>query len=309
VLSATVEAYLSDAFLDRVKAAYRRALAATKPAGGQWAAIDERRADVHAALLASDNEALRAIFIDPTTTDLYYGVDRLCRSYVRLNQASEFIFEALNVADPRARCAAYQIERLREINPTARSAVEIGPGMGRAAYYGHLAGLDYTTIDLPLGIVAQACFLGRALSPDALWFAGEDEAVLGGRIKLLYSAPDRQFDIALNVDSITEMPSEVAFDYFRWAAKNAKHLLSINHEKNRFTVTQLASFSAPNKVIARRACPVWDGYIEEAFSLCGPGTLPPWSRLAAFETFIFAGRVARGIARRWRPFRQLGRLT
>src|ERR1051326_6870668 len=197
-----MEAYLSDAFLDRVRAVYRRAITETKPAVGQWASHDERRADVHAALLAVDHEALRAIFNDPTTTDLYYGVDRLCRSHVRLNDGSEFIFEALNVADPRARCAAYQIDRLRQIDPTVRTVIEIGPGMGRAAYHGHLAGLDYTTIDLPLGIVAQACFLGRALGPDALWFAGEDHVASDGRIKLLYAAPSRRFDIVLNVDSI-----------------------------------------------------------------------------------------------------------
>ena len=210
-----VEPYLSDPFLDRVRAAYGRAIAATKPARGQWAAHDQRRADVRAALLADNNDALRSIFADPTTTDLYFGVDRLCRSLVRLNEASQFIFEALNAGDVRARCAAYQIDRVQQIDSTARTIVEIGPGMGRAAYHGHLAGLDYTTVDLPLGIVAQACFLGRALAPDALWFAGEDQIPQDGRIKLLYGTPDRNFDMALNVDSITEMPHSIAFDYFR----------------------------------------------------------------------------------------------
>lgn len=300
--SATVEAHLSDAFLDRVRAIYRRAIAATKPTRGQWAAHDQRRADVHIALLADDNDALRSIFADPTTTDLYYGVDRLCRSQVRLNNASEFISEALNAADPRAHCAAYQINRLRQIDSTARTVVEIGPGMGRAAYHGYLAGLDYTTIDLPLGIVAQACFLGRALGPDALWFAGEENDLPSdGRIKLLYSTPDRRFDGALNVDSITEMPPTVAFDYFRWAADHVGCLLSINHGKNLFTVAQLAAFSAPNRVIVRRPCPVWDGYTEEAFLLNGSGAMPRILRLAAFETFLVALRYARGIARRCRP--------
>ena len=80
--SAAVQAYLSDAFLDRVKAAYRRALAATSPTEGQWAGHNERRADLHQALLDEDNEALRAVFVDPSTTDLYYGTDRLARSVV-----------------------------------------------------------------------------------------------------------------------------------------------------------------------------------------------------------------------------------
>lgn len=297
-----MEPYLSDAFLGRVRRAYRTAIDAAPATRGQWAALDERRADVHAASLADNHELLREIFIDPTTSDLYYGVDRLCRSHIRLLDPSDFIAEALTGRDPRAYCAEYQIKRLRELDLTARSVVEIGPGMGRAAYYGHLAGVDYTTIDLPLGIVAQACFLGRALGPESIWFAGEHEITPDGRIKLLHSAPDRQFDIVLNVDSITEMPAGVAFNYFRWAAEHARCLLSINHVKNPFTVAQLATFSAPHKILVRHPCPIWEGYIEEAFILNGLGKLPPELRLTAFEMFLVARRVTRGIARRcqWR---------
>ena len=303
--SATVEVYLSDAFLERVRAVYRRAVTATKPAVGLWDSLDQRRADVRSALLASDNKALRLIFTDPTTTDLYYGVDRLCRSHVRLTEPSEFIFEALNPADPRARCATYQVDRLRQIDSNAQTVVEIGPGMRRTAYYGHLSGLDYTTVDLPLGIVAQACFLGRALGPDALWFAGENDVPSEGRIKLLYSAPDRHFDIVLNVDSFTEMPAAIAFNYFRWAAGHARCLLSINHNMNPFTVAQLAAFSAPNQILVRHPCPVWSGYIEEAFLLNGVGPLPRQCRLATFEMFLLARRAARGFVRRFQSLRLL----
>jgi hypothetical protein len=295
-------AHLSDTFLDRVRAAYGRAIAATARPRGQWAVHEERRRDVHAALLAADNTTLRAIFNDPTTTDLYHGADNLCRSYTRLSDPSEFIGEALR--DERARCAAYQVKRLQELNPAARLIVEIGPGMGRAAYYGYLAGMDYTTIDLPLGIVAQACFLGRALGPDALWFAGEDDLSSDGRIKLLYSAPNRRFDLALNVDSITEMPAAVAFYYFRWVAAHTSCLLSINHERNLFTVAELAAFSAPNKVVTRRPCPVWNGYTEEVLLLSGPGLAPRGLNLAAFGTLVFARRAARSIAHRCLVFRQ-----
>jgi len=289
-----VEAYLSDAFLDRVRRAYHHAIAARPPTRGLWASHDARRTDVHAALVDRNNDALRSILIDPTTTDLYYGVDDLCRSIMRLNAPSEFVNVALR--HDRARIATYQIARLKELLPAARSVVEIGPGMGRAAYYGHRAGLDYTTVDLPLGIVAQACFLGRALGPDALWFAGEDEVAPDGRIKLLYSAPDRRFDIVLNVDSITEMPAAVAFEYFRWAACHAHCLLSINHEKNRFTVAQLAAFSAPMQRIVQRTCPAWDGYMEDAFLLNRRDMLPGSLRLTAFQAFVLAHRIKRRAA-------------
>jgi len=296
--------YLSAAFLARVKAAYARAMAAAAPTSGQWIALDARRADVHAALLADGDDALRAIFADPTITDLYYGVDRLSRSGVRLSDPSQFILEALNLGDPRVRYAAYQIERLQEVNPDAQTVVEIGPGMGRAAYYGHLAGLDYTTIDLPLGIVAQACFLGAALGPDALWFAGEDDLPPNGRIKLLHTAPDRRFDVALNVDSLTEMSSAVAFAYFRWAAAHLGCLLSINHDKNRFTVAELAFFAAPHQLAMRRPCPVWEGYLEEVFLFRGPGALPRWFCLGGFETLVLARDGWRAIMRHITPRRR-----
>jgi len=292
VQSAAVQAYLSDAFLDRVKAAYRRALAATSPTEGQWAGHNKRRADVHRALLDEDNKALRTVFVDPTTTDLYYGVDRLARSAVRLNETDDFVFEALR--DARAQCAAYQIKRIQELVPTARAVVEIGPGMGRAAYYGHLAGLDYTTIDLPLGIAAQACFLGRALGPDALWLAGEDHIPQDGRIKLLYSVPERHFDIALNVDSITEMPAAVALDYFRWMAAHAAVFLSINHDLNEFSVANLA---AGAKVWVRRPCPVWHNYIEEVF-LMKPARTPRLLNLARLKASVAIRRYTRGVMRR-----------
>lgn|GEM_PF-4109610 len=289
--SAAVEAYLSDEFLDRVRRAYRLALDAAPKARGQWASHNARRADVHIALLADGNDALRPIFADPTITDLYYGADDLCRTVNKLRNPSDFVCEALS--HQRARIAAYQIARIRELVPDARSVVEIGPGMGRSAYYGHLAGLDYTTIDLPLGIVAQACFLARVVGPDALWFAGEAEATADGKIKLLYRAPEQRFDVALNVDSITEMPTATAFDYFRWAGLHARCLLSINHERNRFTVAQLAKFSIPATIIAKGPCPAWDGYSEEVFLPHESDLLPTRLRLAAFEACVMAHRVRR----------------
>ena len=101
----------------------------------------------------------------------------------------------------RAIQALYQTWRLFQLVGPKQSIVEIGPGMGRTAYYAYRAGLtDYTTIDLPLGVVAQACFLGAVLGADKIWMEGDDEGSTDGRIKLLSTKPKRQFDIALNVE-------------------------------------------------------------------------------------------------------------
>jgi hypothetical protein len=82
------------------------------------------------------------------------------------------------VASYRAIAALYQGFRLTQEARTIEqcSVLEIGPGMGRTAYYAIKAGIEqYVTIDLPMGVVAEACFLGATLGPDALWMLGDDE--------------------------------------------------------------------------------------------------------------------------------------
>jgi hypothetical protein len=259
--------YPSDDFLDRVRRAYQSAIATTRAVGGMWHDIDARRADVHAALLADGTDALRAIFIDPVSTDLYYGVDNLCRSIAPTIEPSSFVAHALD--SERAKLAVYQVRRLQELAGPRCTVIEIGPGMGRAAFYGHHAGLDYTTVDLPLGVVAQACFLGVTLGPEALWFEGEDPSNRSGRIKILAGLPESDFEIALNVDSLTEIPVTVALDYMRSLAPHAGLFLSINHENNFFTAGEAAVYSGNWRRKSRRACPVWSGYVEEVFSPCG----------------------------------------
>jgi len=92
------------------------------------------------------------------------------------------------------------------------------------------------------------------------------------------------------------MLAAMAFEYFRWAASHAHCLLSINHEKNRFTVAQLAAFSAPMQRIVQRTCPAWDGYMEDAFLLNRRDLLPGSLRLTAFQAFVLAHRIKRRAA-------------
>src|ERR1700683_3585944 len=198
--------YLSDAFLDRVRRSYRHALdAGARTTGRTWKLIDARRADVHNALLASDNRALRQIFADPIQTDLYYGMDGLCRSYMKSSDGRPFLELAL--ASTRAPLARYQANRLlsalRSISGTA--VVEIGPGTGHCAFFAYRDGVtDYTTIDLPLGMVAQARFLAEALGPDKIWMEGDAEPPPINKIRIFSAAslPDRQYDVVINVDSM-----------------------------------------------------------------------------------------------------------
>jgi hypothetical protein len=266
--SAAVEPYLSDPFLDRVKAAYRRALEAGGRAQGRiWRKIDARRRDVHEALLADGNAGLRSIFADPVATDLYFGMDNLCRSIIGSSNGQPFL--RLAFQSVRAERAQHQAQRvlaaLALIN--GKSVVEIGPGMGHCAFYAFQAGVtDYATIDLPLGMVAQARFLGEALGPDRIWMAGEPNGI-ANRINL-YSIPDvpqRKFGLVLNVDSMTEMSLSAALNYITWINQHSRLFLSMNHEVNPFTVASIAHCRLAGKQLDRRPVPDREGYFEELF--------------------------------------------
>jgi hypothetical protein len=270
-MTTNVEACLSDAFLDRVRRAYRRALdAGARPRGRIWRKIDARRRSVHEALLAEGNNALRAIFADPVATDLFFGTDNLCRSIVGSSNGRPFLELALESA--RATYARHQLEQLQaalaSINGT--SVVEIGPGVGHCAFFAHRAGIDYTTIDLPLGLVAQACFLGHAAGPENIWLDGDPEAGARNQIKLLSAArlPDGRFDVALNVDSMTEMSLAAALDYVAWINSHARLFVSMNHEINAFTISDVAERCLAGRRLERRRVPERGlYYFQETFRI------------------------------------------
>jgi hypothetical protein len=264
-----MEAYLSDAFLDRVRRAYRRALDdGARTRGRIWRKIDARRRDVHEALLADGNAALRAIFADPVATDLYFGVDNLCRTILGSSNGRPFL--ELAFESVRAQRGRYQLERLTATLAVigGQSVVEIGPGMGHCAFYAHHAGLtDYTTVDLPLGVVAQARFFAQALGPDKLWIDGDPGEGARDQIKLFSVArlPDRRFDAALNVDSMTEMSLTAALDYLSWINRHARLFVSINHELNAFTVADIAKYSLTAKKLERTPVPYSSYYFQETY--------------------------------------------
>jgi HAMP domain-containing protein len=198
------------------------------------------------------------------------------------------------IVSQRAVQALYQVHRvLQELRGLARrSVLEIGPGMGRAAYYGMMAGIsDYTTLDLPLGVVAQACFLGAAIGPEAIWLVGDDPTAAHGRIRLLPSTlplPDRSFALVVNVDSMPEMDTAALDTYGAWIASHSDALLSINHEANLPTIADIGDrFFA--SAMSRRF-PYWmrTGYVEETFRFTHAGAPDEIARLqatiAALET-------------------------
>lgn len=125
---------------------------------------------------------------------------------------------------------------------------EIGGGAGHLAYYLHKLGYeDISIVDLPTISISQMYFLSVNIGKD--------------KIKLL--APQEftgEYDIVINVDSMTEMSIESAKEYCE-KMKDDTYFLSINHEANAFTVAQICEMER----ISRN--PFWlrRGYVIEEF--------------------------------------------
>jgi hypothetical protein len=149
--------------------------------------------------------------------------------------AEEFgLLTSRGIATLRSIDALYQAWRLWSLcgrNAGAR-VVEIGGGLGRAAYCAHRIGIgSYTIIDIPLTCVAQAYHLGRTFADHVIELEGES---LGRPIRIksptfFFEQADR-YDIAFNSDSLPEIDPETASRYVEAMKALCGMFLSINHE-------------------------------------------------------------------------------
>jgi hypothetical protein len=74
------------------------------------------------------------------------------------------------------------------------------------------------------------------------------------------------YDLVINVDSLTEMARDTARAYVGALRERAAIFLSINHEYNAFTVRDILAESGLN---ATTRMPYWlrRGYVDEVFEL------------------------------------------
>lgn len=168
--------------------------------------------------------------------------------------------------------AIYQAWRISQLlsgiaNP---KVLEIGGGLGRTAFYAHYFGIkDYTIIDIPVTSLAQGYFLGSVLGNESIQIDGESSTPDNStsKIKLLsphafFSSSDH-YDLIINVDSLTEIGEQPASEYWSEIQKRANIFLSINHETNSFSISQLISRS--KNIATSSRTPYWmrRGYLEE----------------------------------------------
>lgn len=146
----------------------------------------------------------------------------------------------------RAPQALYQAWRIKELikglgNPRV---LEIGAGVGRTAQFARQLGIkDYTIVDLPFTLLSSEYFLGTTLGADQVLLPGEKSDHPEKCIKFMtpdeYFASDEQYDLIINVDSLTEMDPSVAQAYWNKIESNGGVFLSINHDANSFTVQSI----------------------------------------------------------------------
>jgi len=186
---------------------------------------------------------------------------------------------------PQAIWQAWRVAQLVR-NVVKPKVLEIGGGLGRTAFYARMFGVtDYTIVDIPISSLAQGYFLGRSLGCEAVTLQGEKSANQTNSIKLMapsyfLEGTDR-YDLVINIDSLTEMDSSDASRYWTAIESRADKLLSVNHEANEFTVSDLASKST--KVVGFSRNPSWmrRGYVEEVFEFGGVASaVSPLSRAA-----------------------------
>jgi hypothetical protein len=325
------------ALFKRIRNAYRIAVRHyEQPEGTMWATLNEKRQEIHAALMADDDETTIEMLSRPDRNELFYGIDTLSKISVdglqtpavqtqiedtivnHLSATAETI-GAIDVYNPEAgkprpdfdaevilsaidavlgckvQCPAnfanefglvtsrglvtykvpisiYHAHRIMQISRLVggRRVLEIGPGIGRVAFYVRSMGFtDYTTVDLPLGIVGQAIFLSAVMGPDAIWMAGDDHNLQKGRIRLLpphlFNSLNENFDIVLNVDSIPEMPHHQAVAYFDFAKNHSKAFISTNHEVHPLQMKDLPSALGMDMPTIRSLSTIRPGYVDELF--------------------------------------------
>jgi hypothetical protein len=101
--------------------------------------------------------------------------------------------------------------------------------------------------------------LAATLGEDAISLPGEAGAAIKLRAPQWIDEASERFDIALNVDSLTEMSEAYARKYVDFIRNNCKSFLSINHEINDFRARDIVE----DLFLMRHPDPMRDGYVEE----------------------------------------------
>ena len=156
----------------------------------------------------------------------------------------------------------------------AKTILELGGGLGYAAFYSSIFGTaSYTIVDLPLTLVASGHFLALTKGEENINLYGtlgneQDISSTSQKFNLLppHAFPvGSKFDIVVNMDSFPEFGKDIAQEYVNKIKTVTQKFLSINHEGESYTVREL--FINDPDLINYSRFPFWlrKGYVEEMF--------------------------------------------
>ncbi len=151
--------------------------------------------------------------------------------------------------------------------------LEIGGGVGYAGLLAHNRGANsYTVIDLPEVAVISAYFIAKTLGEDFVWLHGEPDAPAFARY---YPSTDcdhaynRNYQLALNCDSLPEMLEDVRRNYIKRIGDTLLPngiFFSVNHESDSGGQRSvLQSMSDNLRIESRHLFMMRDGYVEEVY--------------------------------------------
>ena len=201
-------------------------------------------------------------------------LDKICK--IRLQFPNPFpqefgLVTSRGIMGHRVPTSIYHALKARELSSlTGDKIVEIGAGVGRTAFYSYEMGFkNYTIVDLPMSLVGQACFLAATLGDEVIWLDGEDSAASQNKIRLYcphtFFSLEEKYDVALNIDSITEMPLEQGCEYFAYLAHHSSIVYSMNHESNPDRTLDIAKLAKIPILPIRFASVIRRGYVEELY--------------------------------------------
>ena len=179
----------------------------------------------------------------------------------------------------------YAAHRLAEINGgPLDTCLEIGGGVGFLAHVCVRNDVvrDFTILDLPIVNLLQGYVLLRSSIADHVVLHGEDAKDDGTKVvrilpdSALAGLASKDYDMAVNQDSLPEMAMETALEYLQAFTRLVRgNVLSINHESaapwgagfNHGVVAELTQGISGLKRTGR--FPYWmrGGYVEEVFAI------------------------------------------
>jgi hypothetical protein len=180
-------------------------------------------------------------------------------------------FGIISTREVHAIYYAWRIQSLLQF-VKKRTLLEVGPGMGRTLKLAARMGIKSTGVDLPIGLVGSALYLASTIGEDEIWLSGEKKNSKA-TVRLLlpqdYFSSSEKYGVILNTDSLTEMSELVATEYMEKIFRTGEIFLSVNHEANQFTVTDLLGNFPKFKKSLRSQYPLRSGYIEEVCFISG----------------------------------------